>query len=81
MCCEKRVIELKHHAVLVYENVLFAEGRSLAFRSPLKAHSVHQKFDGYNSVLENGKRVIKCSPQIYEVSDFTVNVKHSLEVW
>jgi hypothetical protein len=35
MC--KKVIELKHHAVLVYENVLFAEGRSLAFRSPLNS--------------------------------------------
>jgi hypothetical protein len=35
MRCEKKVTELKHHAVLVYENVLFAEGRSLAFRSPL----------------------------------------------
>jgi hypothetical protein len=38
MCCEKKVIELKHHAVLVYENVLFAEGRSLAFRSTFLAH-------------------------------------------
>jgi hypothetical protein len=27
---------LKYHAVLVYENVLFAEGRALAFRSPLR---------------------------------------------
>jgi hypothetical protein len=28
-CCEIKVIELKHHAALVYENVLFAEGRTL----------------------------------------------------
>jgi hypothetical protein len=35
MCCEKKVIYKKHHAVLVYENVIFAEGSSWAFRSPL----------------------------------------------
>jgi hypothetical protein len=32
----KKGIEMKHHVVLVYENALFAEGRSLAFMSPLK---------------------------------------------
>jgi hypothetical protein len=37
MSCEKKIIELKPHAVLVYENVLFADGRSLAFRLPLNA--------------------------------------------
>jgi hypothetical protein len=50
MCCEKKVIELKQHAVLVYENVLFAEGRSLVFRSPLS------KFSG----VVHGDRMLIC---------------------
>jgi hypothetical protein len=46
--------ELKHHAVLVYENVLFAEGRSLAFRSPLN------KVEPLHVLILNGIGIFFC---------------------
>jgi hypothetical protein len=84
---------MKHHVVLVYENALFAEGRSLAFMSPLKwtyqneqCHEAPNVTDHPTQRELEGPKVLKGSHDVgdshegHDVSYGEQTVRHNLRI-